>query len=225
MIRKLRRINLKEVRDLKRKRVALILVIVFSLFGRSSIANASLTYSYYGTGSYVSSAPVTPTSGLGFYVDYSAITVFNSGPFASAFDWNGDYRASVTAVAQYPVSATAYPNYFVISGVTTLQDDVFGDTLYYNSSGSLLNVSMEEPMDSSSIYRCRIALNAADDVFDEEEQLEKTIIHEVGHVLLLKHPTSPYVHSVMHQGNPNGSLISATVTTSDRNNIVAKWGR
>lgn len=193
------------------------------VFGCSCSAYGYVTYPYYGSGDYVSSAVVSPISGLDFYVDYSAISTFGSSSFSSAFDWNGNYQARVDSVVQYPVSATAYPSNFLISGSSTLQDDVFGNTLYYDSYGNLLNDYMFEPMNSSSIYRCQIELNV-NDVFVNSMHLKKTIIHEIGHVLLLKHPTSQYIHSVMQQGIPNGSLISSTVTSNDRDNVAEKWG-
>lgn len=206
-----------------RKKILILFVAILVMIGNTDVAKASVQYPYYGSGSYVSSATNKPTSGLNFYVDYSAISAFGSGPFSSAFDWNYNYQASVDSIIQYPASATAYPTYFPISGSNSLADDIFGNTLYYNSSGSLINGSMLEPMNSLNIYRCRIELNV-NGMFANSTHLEKTIIHEVGHVLLLKHPTSQYLHSVMHKGIPNGSLISSTVTSGDRENIAEKWG-
>jgi predicted Zn-dependent protease len=84
-------------------------------------------------------------------------------------------------------------------------------------------------MDSTSIYKCSISLNADRNAFNvngsfSSTYLTKMVRHEVGHVLLLKHPSNLYFSSVMHQEAPNGSTISAIVTVEDRSNITAKWG-
>ena len=212
---------------MKRKCIALVLVMVITfLFGSLKTADAALSIAYYGSGNYVGTVQYTPVDGLRFYVDYYAISTFGSGPFASGFDWNGDYQANVAAIAQYPASATSYSNYFVISTDSALLPSVYADTLYYDSYGNCLNAEMAEPMDSSGIYRCRINLNP-NDVFDNSAEVQRTVVHEIGHVFLLKHPTGTYTSSVMYQGNI-GDLegrVAATVTTSDRNNIIEKWGR
>jgi hypothetical protein len=182
---------------------------------------------YYSSGNYMSSAPIKPTTGLNFYVDYSAITTYGSGAFTVAFDWNGNYLGNVAAIAQYPASASTFPGYFPISADSTLPLYVRGQTFYYYANGSIIGGTC--PMDSTSIYRSSIRLNSNPSVFSNiygtfnEAYLEKVIRHEIGHVFLLKHPSTLYFSSVMHEGEPSG-FISATVTTDDRSNIQAKWG-
>ncbi len=182
---------------------------------------------YYATGNYVSSAPVNPTTGLDFYVDYSAITTYGSGVFTKAFDWNGSYIGNVNTIAQYPASPSSFPGYFLITTDSTLSLYTCAQTFYYTSSGTLIGGTY--PMDSTSIYKSRISFNSNQSVFNvngsfNTTYLEKVVRHEVGHVFLLKHPTNLYFSSVMHQEAPNGTTISATITTDDRNNIIAKWG-
>lgn len=211
-----------------KKKGFFILVITMPLIIFSNTSQAALIHSYYGTGSYQSIAPITPTSGLKFYVDYSAISLYGSNAFTAAFDWNGDYIANVAAVAQYPASVSAYPTYFTISTDAALDDYTRGETMYYSSSSNADRIVMTYPMDSSSIYKCRIVLNPNKSTFNVNGTfsttfLEKVIRHEVGHVFLLKHPSNQYFTSVMHQNAPSGP-ISATVTTDDRNNIIEKWG-
>lgn len=183
---------------------------------------------YYASGNYVSTAPIKPTTGLNFYVDYSAITIYGSGAFTVAFDWNGNYQGKVSAVAQYPASASAFPGYFPISADSTLPLHVRSETFYYSVNGS--SIGGIYPMDSNLIYRSSIRLNSNPSVFNSIDgtfsltYFEKVIRHEVGHVFLLKHPSTLYFSSVMHEGEPN-SYISATITAEDRNNMLAKWGR
>ena len=180
---------------------------------------------YYGSGNYVSSAPVKPT-GLKFYVDGTAITTYGSSAFSVIFDWNGSYKGHVSAVAQYPDSASAYPDYFPVNTDSNMLITIQGQTHYYKSNGDEITITY--PMDSTSIYRCKICLNSNKSAFNvsgsySSNYLKKVIRHEVGHVFLLKHPSNLYFSSVMHTGAPDGSIHSATITTDDRNNIIAKW--
>lgn len=181
---------------------------------------------YYAIGNYVSSAPIKPTTGLKFYVDYSAITTYGSGAFTAAFDWNGSYAGNVNAIAQYPASSS-FPGYFLINTNSSLGSNICAQTFYYTSSGTLIGGTY--PMDSTSIYNSSISINSDQSVFYvngsfSTSYLEKVVRHEVGHVFLLKHPSNLYFSSIMHQGAPNGSTISATITPDDRNNILTKWG-
>lgn len=129
---------------------------------------------YYGSGSYVSSAPIKPTTGLKFYVDYSAITTYGSSAFTSAFEWNGDYRGNVAAVAQYPASVSSFPDYFLISTDNTLPYYVRGKTYYYKANGATLGGTY--PMDSTSIYSCSIGLNSSPSAFNS------IYVHLVQHI-------------------------------------------
>jgi hypothetical protein len=197
---------------------SLLMLIAFPL-------NSYAANWYYASGNYVSSAPVKPT-GLKFYVDYSAITTYGSNPFTVAFDWNGSYNGHVSAVAQYPAPSSEYPDHFRINTSGSLPTGAVGQTFYYTSSGALIGGTY--PMDSTSIYKCKISLNSDTSAFNvngsfSSTYLKKVIRHEIGHVFLLKHPSYLYFSSVMHQGAP-ASYISSTVTTDDRNNIKAKWG-
>jgi predicted Zn-dependent protease len=47
------------------------------------------------------------------------------------------------------------------------------------------------------------------------------ILHELGHMLALRHPTCTN-SAIMHQGQV--SPASTSVTTHDQNNLKAKWG-
>ncbi len=208
-----------------KKKVGIFLALLMTILLCPTTSNAAVWY--YASGNYVSSAPIKPSTGLKFYVDYSAITIYGSGSFTVGFDWNGNYKGNVAAIAQYPASASAFPGYFPISADSTMPLHVRGETFYYNSSGTLIGGTF--PMDSTSIYKCSIRLNSNPTVFNDSTgtfslmYLEKVIRHEIGHVLLLKHPSTLYFPSVMHQGEPK-NYISATITTDDRNNIIAKWG-
>lgn len=199
------------------KRICVSLLLVMLLMIPASYSSAA----DYGSGNYVSSAPVKPTTGLKFYMDYTAITTYGSGPFVTAaFDWNGNYQAHVAQVSMYPASQPT--DYFVINA-GTMEYNHPGETFYYMQSGRLIDTS--QPMDSLSIYRCSIRINSDPSVFyNDQTYLEKVIRHEIGHVFLLKHPTLPY-YSVMNQGVPNSSSVSATVTVMDRNNLIQKWGQ
>lgn len=214
---------------MKKKCMALILVISLVFLGQTNTANARNDYyDYYGSGNYASSAPYTPVNGLRFYVDYYAISEFGSGPFTSGFDWNGDYQANVAAIAQYPASASSYPDYFTISVDSLLLGDTYGITLFYDSNGNYIDEHLVVPMDTSGIYRCRINLNVFE-AFDEDyAEARRTIVHEIGHVFLLKHPsTVQYFASVMIPGSigAQDGRVTATVTSTDRDNLEDKWGR
>lgn len=203
---------------------SLLMVMTFIMF-EPKTAEARITNSYYGAGNYVTSANIKPT-GLKFYVDYSAISAYGSSPFTAAFDWNGNYSANVAAIAQYPASASAYSTYFLIEADTTMLDYVRGETFYFDSSGNCINDKVTYPMDYS-IYKCKIAINGNKTAFNVDGSfsngyLKKVITHEVGHVFLLKHPSNKYFSSIMHEGAPNAQ-VSSTVTTDDRNNLIAKW--
>lgn len=180
----------------------------------------------YGKGGYVLSAPVQPTTGLKFYVDYSAISKYGSSPFINAaFNWNGDYKAYVSQVVVYPASRPA--EHFVIeAGPMTYNHP--GETYFYTINGDLIDSNTA--MDSNLIYRCSIRINSNSSVFDNpnvsnQTYLIKTIRHEIGHVFLLKHPTLPYRY-IMHSGAPTSSgSVSDEVTTMDRQNLISKWGQ
>lgn len=134
---------------------------------------------------------------------------------------------NVQSVAQYPASQSSFPGYFLITA-HTLPLDYQGQTFYYDSNGNPIDLLY--PMDSSSIKYCQISLNSKKSAFEingsfNQNYLEKVIRHEVGHVFLLKHPSSTnYPASVMHQGTPYNQR-SATVTSNDKENIKAKWGQ
>lgn len=205
----------------------LVLLIVMLPVKETNVALAETNQIYHWDGNYDSSAPIKPTTGLGFYVDYTAISKYGSAPFSVAFDWNGNYTPCVAAVAQYPLSATAYPTYFPICIENNLAYNVQGETFFYDSQGRCLNDYMSNPMNETNIYRCSIGLpNDAtrfnNDYVSNEVYLKKVIAHEVGHVFLLKHPTMNAL-SVMHEGPPY-QYKTSTVTATDRENIVAKWG-
>lgn len=202
----------------KRKYVILLLIMQLMIF-------TFLTAADYGSGNYISSAPVKPTTGLKFYVDYSAITTYGSSPFTTAaYDWNGNYKANVAQVVMYPASQPT-DNFVIGAGAMTYNHP--GETFYYTINGDLIDSNYA--LDSTSIYRCSIRINSNSSVFDNPNvsnrtYLEKTIRHEIGHVFLLKHPSIQY-GSVMHSGVPTpfGSVLS-TVSTNDRQNLIAKWG-
>ncbi len=201
----------------KRRYVMLMLVMLLLIFTIFSAAD-------YGSGNYVSSAPVKPTTGLKFYVDYSAVSVYGSSPFiTAAFDWNGNYNASVSQVAVYPASP---PTGFFIIGAGAMSYNHPGETFFYTQSGDLIDSSYAT--NSTSIYRCSIRINSNPSAFDNpnvpsQAYLGKTIRHEIGHVFLLNHPNLQY-GSVMQSGAPTG-YVSATVSTIDRQNLTAKWGQ
>lgn len=211
---------------MKKTSVVIAAIIVATLVFLPIDANASLVNSYYGNGSYISSAPVTPLTGLEFYVDYSAVSRYGSSVFTSAFDWNGDYRASVSTMVQYPASSTAYPDNFLIHADPEVGTDIAANTFYYTASGDIINDTEPKPMDTShSIAWCRIGLNTNSNFFQGDSAwIRKTIIHEVGHVFLLMHPSGYYFNSVMHRERPDGGIKAYSVTTNDRNNLIEKWG-
>ena len=211
---------------MKKKCMALLLVISLVLLMQTKTAYA-YDPDYYGSGNYASSAPYTPISGLRFYADYYAINEFDSGLLTAGFDWNGDYQANVAAIAQYPAPASAYPNYFTITVENMLLRSTYGNTLFYDSNGNLINAQTNNPMNASGIYRCQINLNVASS-FPNNVEKRRTIVHETGHVFLLVHPADSYISSVMHQGHvgdlPNHN-VTATVTDNDKRNLKIKWGR
>ncbi len=104
-----------------------------------------------------------------------------------------------------------------------------GSTYYYNLQGALLNDLMQYPMDHPTIYHCSIKINKDRSEFNiigvfSTKFLKKVIRHEVGHVLLLKHPSTPYVASVMHQNPPrDNTQYSDVVTSTDIGNIEYLW--
>ena len=211
-----------------KKTLCFFLIILFSASLCIIKANA-VQVAYYGSGNYIYNAPVEPLTGLKFYVDYSAISKYGSSPFSSIFNWNGNYAAHVASIAQYPASWSSYPSYFVIQLSPLLLDGILGDTYFYNASGTCINPYYTFPMDQTGLYKCSVGLNSNESSFYKagftfSECLNKTIQHEVGHIFLLKHPTTLYQSSVMNQDLPNGSWISTTVTNLDRENMAQKWG-
>jgi len=203
--------------------ILLFLNLSFILLPMKSYASAENLY--YASGNYVTQAPINPIKGLTFYVDNSAITTYGS-VFTVAFDWNGDYKGKVSAVAQYPASSSDFPGYFNIN-TRAFSLDVKGQTFFYTRWGDL--VTATNPMDSYSIYKAKISINSNRSVFNIENKfnstyLAKTIRHEVGHVFLLNHPINQYIMSIMHQGEPNNSTISSTISSNDKNNVLIKWG-
>ena len=88
---------------------------------------------------------------------------------------------------------------------------------------------MQYPMDHPTIYHCSIKINKDRSEFNikgvfSTKFLKKVIRHEVGHVLLLKHPSTPYVASVMHQNPPSDyTQYSDVVTSTDIGNIEYLW--
>jgi len=103
-----------------------------------------------------------------------------------------------------------------------------GITLFYDSNGDYINEQLVNPLNTSGISQCRINLNTLEAFNHDYAEVRRTIIHEIGHVFLLKHPSTVlYFDSVMipgligeHYGN-----ATATVTTTDRDNLEEKWGR
>lgn len=212
-----------------RKIFTTLLSLILILFPISTYAApAAPTVSYYGAGNYSSTAPVKPTTGLKFHVGYNAINTYGS-VFTAAFDWNKNYSycdVHISTINQWP--ATKRPEYFLIEA-HELEPYIQGSTYYYNLQGTLLNDSMQYPMDYSFIYRCSIAINKNRNEFNingvfSTKYLKKVIRHEVGHVLLLKHPSTPYVASVMHQNPPrDNTQYSDVVTSTDIGNIEYLW--
>lgn len=190
-----------------RKIFTTLLSLILILFPISTYAApAAPTVSYYGAGNYSSTAPVKPTTGLKFHVGYNAINTYGS-VFTAAFDWNKNYSycdVHISTISQWP--ATKRPEYFLIKA-HELEPYIQGSTYYYNLQGALLNDLMQYPMDHPTIYHCSIKINKDRSEFNikgvfSTKFLKKVIRHEVGHVLLLKHPSTPYVASVMHQNPP-----------------------
>lgn len=212
-----------------RKIFTALLSLILILFPISTYAApAAPTVSYYGAGNYSSTAPVKPTTGLKFHVGYNAINTYGS-VFTAAFDWNKNYSycdVHISTISQWP--ATKRPEYFLIKA-HELEPYIQGSTYYYNLQGALLNDLMQYPMDHPTIYHCSIKINKDRSEFNikgvfSTKFLKKVIRHEVGHVLLLKHPSTPYVASVMHQNPPSDyTQYSDVVTSTDIGNIEYLW--
>lgn len=204
-----------------------LLVFLFHLFAFNFKAYA---VDYYASGDYLSIAPVKPVTGLYFYVDQSAYVTYGASVFTSAFEWNSsNHVAGVSSVVMYPAPQSSYSNYFLITTSNTIGQYNFANTVYYDLFGN--EITSSEPFNSTGIFKVRIEMNANTSVYSNTSNVpfsvaaSKTLKHEVGHVFLLKHPSNIWsVTSIMHQGIPNSSTISSTVTSSDHSNIGYKWG-
>lgn len=217
---------IREDRKMKGKKIVSLLLLTL-LIGCAMKTFTLKAYAeeYYAGGNYLYGAPVQPVYGLKFYVDYSVISTYGSSVFSSIFDWNGNYNGKVSAIVLYPASSSSYPDYFKINTIA-LPPTIKGQTFFYDKTGKQFDADIA--MDQSTIYKAKISITNNKNEFNisntyNSNWFGKTVRHEVGHVFLLKHPLSPYFQSIMHQGAPNGSTISSTISTDDRSNMALKW--
>jgi len=203
-----------------KKAISLVLTLCLVIACTVS-ANAASYDDYYAAGQYVSYAPTKP-SNLRFYIDSSAANTFSTTCFQAAYDWNGiSNNVRVTSIASYPAPSSQFYNYFFIEG-ENLGTGTNGATYWYNSSGASVTYN------DSSIYSASIEINTNLSSFNingkfSSDYVKRTIRHEVGHVLLLAHPSNLYFASIMHSGVPGG-VRSMTITSTDEENIRYKWG-
>lgn len=179
---------------------------------------------------------------LVFYVKTDVITSSASYSDISNYlgKWNG-ISSSVHVSTLGPVPGMANQNDKNTIEYGNLPGDITGRTIFYNSSGTTISPN------SHNIHNVKIEidvvyLNTQDNPI---QQTKKTIIHEVGHALLLYHPvndqslayhnfpvlqnTTPPVYywlpySVMNQGSVDLSHVSTTPASHDIFEMHFKWG-
>lgn len=181
----------------------------------------------YYSGTYTNSAY---PDYIKFRVETSAQnSVLTRDVYESIFDWN-DISSNVEVGLAMAVPGMPTTGFFGIHG-RTYTDGTFGETIVYKSDGTMVsNLSgVNSNWSSATIYVNTSYYTSS----SKTASAKKTIVHEVGHVLKLAHPTvnsslREHTHNgkpcaVMNQGLPNGTSIPYTVADHDRTNLKAKW--
>lgn len=180
------------------------------------------------SGTYTSSA-ICNQSNLNFKINSSAQTsLLTYNVYNKANTWSStSSNVSVNVVMSSPGMPT-YGFYNVYG--KEYSDGTFGSTIPHDSNGNIVGVN--DNWNSVTIY-----INTKSGTFADSTAASKTFIHEVGHALKLKHPSSSFAYSghtyegglpkaIMNQGAPNSNKpwIATSIQTHDKNNITAKWG-
>jgi len=145
--------------------------------------------------------------------------------------WNGVSRGvNITDVNRGLSSGT---NTIQVHGVWR-RDGVLGYVDVYDSNGTFLTDTTRN--NNGDWHRAVVFMNTNHDDWLQggvsnsvgTQRVRKTFIHEVGHVLKLRHPTCNS-RAVMHQGFPfvlggNNSLITPFRQHHDEINLRMKWG-
>ncbi len=216
----------------KKTRVKRIILALASVLITGSMISV-LSHAHVGdfhSGFYLSSATCNQ-SNLKLKIETTAQTaLLTSEVYYAAFDWN-DISSNVdVSVAIAYSGMPSLSGFYSVHG-KTYSDGTFGETIPRDSNGNI--VSMDSNWYSVSIY-----MNTSAAIFNNDvEFATKSFVHEVGHALKLKHPTSNfnltghtyvggYPKSIMNQNHPvdNKPWISPVVVQHDIDNLQGKWG-
>ena len=234
-----------------KKMISFIIVftIIISMSSKSIVANASNENGHpkcIFRGSWYNNKQ----SDLIFYIRPSAITnQFPQSTYYCITQWNNISRKVKVSYA-FPAEQVYLGNKNVIYNDTTLLSNVYGKTLFYDITGQEIDPNLFSSIFNNAqptVNTVEIGLNISSISNKEVPStfMKYTVLHEVGHALLLRHPSSDssysgheyygfregeYVYdlpkSVMNQlrGGFDQDYFSSNVVVHDRNQIKYKWG-
>lgn len=103
-----------------------------------------------------------------------------------------------------------------------LTGTTIGLTYYYryNSGTGTYTQIVDYDTSTAMVNQVRISLSPAL-LYMDRDDLNRTVAHEIGHALFLKHPECGAV-ALMQQSN--SAYASYTIQSHDINCLVSKWG-
>lgn len=190
-----------------------ILCLAFLMGGVMALPANACTISY---NPWVWDSSVTPTA---LSVKLCSSQYQNSlSSSNSIFVWNGiSSGIRITSYTAAADSATMDADINMQFG--TLSNGVWGRTRYYTrnpATGTLMEVS------NTTISVLQVRLTFSENIFDDgTAYANRTVMHEMGHALALRHPTCT-ASAVMHQRT--SSYHAMTIKQHDKDLLEEKWG-
>lgn len=184
----------------------------------------------YYSGSYDINGICNPRY-IKFKVMSSAITAsIPRDYYDSVYAWNG-ISSNVSIGRAFDAPGVPYTGFNFIKGIY-LEGGVLGYIEPHLANG-------DDALPTDNWYSVSIYINkngySFNGALDYGEAVKKTIIHEIGHSLMLSHPiansyfddhcySGGLPRAVMNQGFPDSLAVSSTISSHDIMNLIAKWG-
>jgi len=143
--------------------------------------------------------------------------------------WNN--ISSQVNIATYSTGTASSPyTANIIIAKQALTGDTNGHTVFYQlNNGTGVYTEVTSPDTSTTkIHQVRIVLAALLE-YKSVAELNRTVLHEMGHALLLRHPYSPPENAYCStycamQQTQYSNLASDEIESHDINCLVTKWG-
>lgn len=195
----------------KTKKILITLIMLTCLCGKSLSFAHEIFYDSNGNG--ISLRWSNLQNGLpylqinGDYLNEEYDPFFNDAAQA----WGTESDDVLTTTSSFSIStvdmATTTETYWINRWGSYYAESIAGVTDIKDSTGDFIDTISAAQNSSGNIVYAQIFLSPYTNEFDDEIHMEKTMVHELGHVLCLGHPDADYyplaqnVTSIMRRGS------------------------